>query len=191
MTEYGLYRGGTPAGSSATTTGIFSGLACNTNYTLAVDAADAAGNRSGKATVMVSTTACPDTAAPSSPTGLAGIERDAVELDPHLECVDRQRRRRRLRRLQERDEDGVGHVEVVQPDRLDVRDLLLVRRRGSGRRRQPLRPRACECDDHGVCPCSPAASPAERQHPGRFPGAVDRSRDQRFLRRRHGPHQRR
>ena len=71
VTGYGLYRGGSLVGTSATTTGIFSGLTCNTNYTLAVDAVDAAGNRSGKATVMVATTACPDSAAPSSPTGLA------------------------------------------------------------------------------------------------------------------------
>ena len=71
VTGYGLYRAGTLTGTSSTTTGIFSGLSCNTNYTLAVDAQDAAGNRSGKTTVMVATTACADTTAPSSPTGLA------------------------------------------------------------------------------------------------------------------------
>ena len=69
VTAYGLYRAGTSIGTAALTTGIFSGLACNTNYTLAVDAQDAAGNRSGKATVMVATTACPDTAAPTVPSG--------------------------------------------------------------------------------------------------------------------------
>ncbi|MGI8886634.1 MAG: fibronectin type III domain-containing protein [Gaiellaceae bacterium] len=68
---YGLYRGGALTGTSPTTTGIFSGLTCNTNYTLAVDAFDLAGNRSGKTTVLVATTECPDTSAPSSPTGLA------------------------------------------------------------------------------------------------------------------------
>ena len=68
---YGLYQAGTAAGTSAGTTGIFSGLSCNTNYTLAVDAYDAAGNRSQKTTVMVATTACPDTTPPSVPTGLA------------------------------------------------------------------------------------------------------------------------
>jgi len=71
VTGYGLYRGGSSVGSASTTTAIFSGLTCNTNYTLAVDAVDAGGNRSAKATVMVSTTACPDTTAPSAPTGLA------------------------------------------------------------------------------------------------------------------------
>jgi len=68
---YGLYRAYTATSSSSSTTGIFSGLTCNTNYTLAVDAYDAAGNRSNLTTVMVSTTACPDTQAPSTPSGLA------------------------------------------------------------------------------------------------------------------------
>ena len=67
---YGLYQGGASKGQSAGTTGIFTGLACNTNYTLALDAVDAAGNRSAKTTLMVSTTACPDTQAPSTPSGL-------------------------------------------------------------------------------------------------------------------------
>ncbi|MBA2708434.1 MAG: hypothetical protein H0U59_11590 [Gemmatimonadaceae bacterium] len=71
VTGYGLYRGGSLVGTAGATTGIFSGLTCNTNYTLAVDAQDASGNRSNKATVMVSTTACADTTAPSSPTGFA------------------------------------------------------------------------------------------------------------------------
>jgi chitodextrinase len=68
---YGLYRGGTLVGTTALTTGIFSGLTCNTSYTLAVDAYDAAGNRSLRTTIVVATTACPDTAPPSTPTGLA------------------------------------------------------------------------------------------------------------------------
>ena len=68
---YGLYRGGSAAGTTSTTTWILSGLTCNTNYTLAVDAHDAAGNQSSKVVVMVSTTACPDTTPPSVPTGLA------------------------------------------------------------------------------------------------------------------------
>lgn len=68
---YGLYRDGTLVGTSAGITGIFSGLVCNRNYTLAVDAYDGANNRSAKVTVMVATTACPDTSPPSVPTGLA------------------------------------------------------------------------------------------------------------------------
>jgi chitodextrinase len=68
---YGLYRGGTLVGTSQTPIGVFAGLTCNQNYTLAVDAYDAAGNRSSKITTMVATTACVDTAAPSTPTGLS------------------------------------------------------------------------------------------------------------------------
>jgi chitodextrinase len=71
VTGYGLYRGGTQVGTSSGTTWIFSGLTCNTNYTLAVDAYDAAGNRSAKVSLMVSTTACPDTTPPTAPSGLA------------------------------------------------------------------------------------------------------------------------
>jgi len=71
VTGYGLYRGGTLAGTAAGTTGIFSNLTCNTNYTLGVDAFDGAAHRSAKTTVMVATTACADTTAPSAPTGLA------------------------------------------------------------------------------------------------------------------------
>ena len=70
VTGYTLYRGGTPVESVSGTTGIVSGLACGTSYTLAVDAVDAAGNRSPEAVTMVSTTACSDTQAPSTPTGL-------------------------------------------------------------------------------------------------------------------------
>ena len=71
VTGYGLYRGGALVGTGTGTTGIFTGLTCNTNYTLAVDAVDAAGNRSARRRSWSSTTACPDTPAPSAPTGLA------------------------------------------------------------------------------------------------------------------------
>ena len=76
---YGLYRGGSSAGTSSTTTGIFSGLLCGTNYTLAVDAGDAAGNRSPQTVVMVSTTACPDTTAPSRSYSSLRLQRHANE----------------------------------------------------------------------------------------------------------------
>jgi chitodextrinase len=82
VTGYGVYRAGTLVGSPSATTYIVSGLTCNTNYTLAVDAFDAAGNRSTKTTVMVATTACPDTTPPSAPTGLAvsGISQTGATL---------------------------------------------------------------------------------------------------------------
>jgi chitodextrinase len=56
---YGLYRNGSSVGSSAGTSYTFSGLSCATSYTLAVDASDAAGNRSGKTTLAAATSACP------------------------------------------------------------------------------------------------------------------------------------
>jgi chitodextrinase len=58
VTGYGLYKGATTSGTTAGTTGTFSGLTCGTSYTLAVDAVDAAGNRSQKAVQMVSTANC-------------------------------------------------------------------------------------------------------------------------------------
>jgi chitodextrinase len=80
VTGYGLYRGATQVGTSNGTTGIFSNLACNTNYTLAVDAFDVAANRSAKTTVMVSTAACADTTPPSTPTGLAASNVSKTDL---------------------------------------------------------------------------------------------------------------
>ena len=69
---YGLYRNGSLAGSASGLTYTFTGLACGTTYTLAVDTYDAAGNRSAKTTTTAATAACPppDTEAPSVPTGL-------------------------------------------------------------------------------------------------------------------------
>ena len=74
VTGYGLYRGGTSTGSTTSTTASFTGLTCGTSYTLAVDAYDAAGNRSAKSSITASTSACPppaDTQAPTIPSGLA------------------------------------------------------------------------------------------------------------------------
>ena len=92
VTGYGLYRGGTRIATSATTTAIFPGLACNTNYTLAVDAYDAAGNGSSQTVVMVATTACADTSPPSRSDRPGRIQRDADRAHLHVERVHRQRR---------------------------------------------------------------------------------------------------
>ena len=56
---YGLYRNGTSVGTTTLLTATFSGLACGSGYTLAVDAYDAAGNRSQQASVSAPTAACP------------------------------------------------------------------------------------------------------------------------------------
>jgi hypothetical protein len=55
---YGLYQNGALVASTQQTSYTFTGLACGTTYTLAVDAFDAAGNRSGKASITTSTSAC-------------------------------------------------------------------------------------------------------------------------------------
>lgn len=65
---YGLYRDGAAAGTSSTTSGTFSGLACGRSYTLAVDAFDTAGNRSSRSAITASTSACA-TPPPTPPPG--------------------------------------------------------------------------------------------------------------------------
>ena len=60
VSGYGYYRNGSliANGSDTATSYTFSGLACGTSYALAVDAVDAAGNRSGQGTVSATTSAC-------------------------------------------------------------------------------------------------------------------------------------
>ena len=60
-----------------------------------------------------------DQTPPSEPSGLAGKRRDRDERVADVELLDRRRRRRGVRRLQERDEDGVGHLDVLDPGGLD------------------------------------------------------------------------
>jgi len=67
---YGLYRAGSPAGSTTATSTTLTGLTCGTSLLAGVDAYDAATNRSPQATTTVSTTPCdtsPPTASLTSP----------------------------------------------------------------------------------------------------------------------------
>jgi chitodextrinase len=66
VTGYDLYRGGSKVDSTNTTSHTFGGLSCGTGYTFAVEAYDAASNRSAPSTITASTKACPP---PSCPTG--------------------------------------------------------------------------------------------------------------------------
>ena len=68
---YRVFRDGTQVGTPTATGFSFTGLTCNTTYTLGVAAVDASGNVSGTATKSATTAACPDTTAPSTPTALA------------------------------------------------------------------------------------------------------------------------
>src|SRR5262249_46814832 len=58
VTGYSVYNGASTAGNTTSTSYTVSGLSCGTSYSIAVDAYDAAGNRSGKATVNATTAAC-------------------------------------------------------------------------------------------------------------------------------------
>jgi chitodextrinase len=70
VTGYDVYENGALTGTTTGTTAALSGLACGTTYSLAVDAFDAAGNKSAESAYVASTTPC-DNAAPSPPTNLA------------------------------------------------------------------------------------------------------------------------
>ena len=73
VTGYGVYLNGTSVGTTSASQRAwnFSALACDTMYSVAVDAVDAAGNRSAKAASLIATTPCPDTTPPTTPAGLA------------------------------------------------------------------------------------------------------------------------
>jgi chitodextrinase len=64
---YTVYNGAATVGTTTSTSFTVSGLSCGTPYSLAVDAFDAAGNRSGRAALTVSTSACADSSPPTTP----------------------------------------------------------------------------------------------------------------------------
>ena len=64
---YGLSVNGTGIGTTTQTSYAFSGLACGTASVLGVEAIDAAGNRSTRATLAVTTVACSPTPPPPPP----------------------------------------------------------------------------------------------------------------------------
>src|SRR5262245_53426989 len=82
VSGYRLFRNGVQVGTASTTSFAFTGLVCGTTYTLGVAAVDAAGNVSGTASATSATAACPDTAAPSTPTGLAASGVGQTALTP-------------------------------------------------------------------------------------------------------------
>ena len=80
VSGYRVYVNGTgvlnPTQPGATVTA----LACGTAFTFEVDASDAAGNRSTRARVTTSTSACADTQAPTTPTNVAASSRTATSI---------------------------------------------------------------------------------------------------------------
>ena len=83
VSGYRVYRDGVLAGAGAATTSVVSGLACGTGYDFAVEAYDAAGNTSARATLASGTGACPDTQAPTVPPGFAstGATQTSISLN--------------------------------------------------------------------------------------------------------------
>jgi len=66
---YRVYLGTTNVGNPTGTSQSITGLTCGTNYTLGVEAFDAAGNTSTRSTMAASTAACAPTPPPSGPCG--------------------------------------------------------------------------------------------------------------------------
>jgi chitodextrinase len=62
---YDLYRDGTKVDSASATSYTFGGLSCGKSYALAVEARDAAGNRSAAPAITASTAACPPLSCPA------------------------------------------------------------------------------------------------------------------------------
>lgn len=77
VTGYSVYRDGQKVADVTGTTASVSGLSCGTSYAFAVDAVDAAGNRSGQASAAIGTSACPPPPPPADVTppqvSLSGI----------------------------------------------------------------------------------------------------------------------
>ena len=133
---YGLYRNGTLIGTTGSTSATFGSLACGTSYTLAVDAYDAAGNRSAKASITAATAACPpapDTQAPTVPSGLAVTGSSATSVSLSWNAAERQRRRDRLRPVPQQQRGGLGHLDVHDVRQPGLRHVLHAR---SGRVRR-------------------------------------------------------
>ena len=174
VTGYGVYLSNLLVNSPTSPSVTLTGLTCGTPYQVEVDAADAAGNRSTKASLWVNTRACPDTTPPSAPSGLTIGNRTQTSLVAAVDGLERQRRRHRLRaapqrrRHRERDDD-LRHVLRAQ-----LRDLLHARRRppttlrGTARRRPRRRPRPL--------PAPPVTHRLRRRRPGSRRRATRRRR---------------
>ncbi len=69
VVEYGLYASGLRVATVSDASATLTDLSCGTSYLIALDAADAAGNRSAQASAFYKTSACPSTnKPPTTPT---------------------------------------------------------------------------------------------------------------------------
>ena len=83
---YSLFVGGNPIGTTTQTSYAFSNLTCGTSYGLAVEAYDAAGNRSQRAALSTATEACTAAPAPSAPAaGSVYVATNGSDANPCLQ----------------------------------------------------------------------------------------------------------
>ena len=68
---YSIYRDGVPIAVTQQHSAWVVGLVCGAGYSISVEAYDAAGNHSPRATAVVNTTACADTSPPEAPRNLS------------------------------------------------------------------------------------------------------------------------
>jgi chitodextrinase len=87
---YTVYVGSQQAGTTVGTSYTASGLACGTSYAVAVDAYDAAGDHSDKASVSAGTAPCSDTSPPTTPGSLivSGSTSNSISVSWHASADD-------------------------------------------------------------------------------------------------------
>ena len=138
---YGIYRNGVPIAATQQRSAWVVGLVCGAGYSISVDAYDAAGNHSPRATAVANTTACADTSPPAAPHNLrvSGSTESAISVawDPAV------------------DDRGVAeyHLSVNDVEMFDHDDCRVVLRarvrpllRRRGRRGRRCRKRLAECE---------------------------------------------
>ena len=76
VTGYNIYQGNTLVGTTTNTNYTIDGLEDNTTYNFSVEAFDATGNASIKATVTQATVKLPDTTKPTAPSNLTATSSD-------------------------------------------------------------------------------------------------------------------
>ena len=139
---YGIYRNGVPIAATQQRSAWVVGLVCGAGYSISVDAYDAAGNHSPRATAVANTTACADTSPPAAPHNLrvSGSTESAISVAWEPAVDDRGVAEYRL---------SVNDVEIRIDDgdcrdvhRARVRPLL----RRQGRRGRRCRKRLAECE---------------------------------------------
>jgi chitodextrinase len=77
---YDTYRGTSQTGQTQQTTATYGGLTCGTAYQLAVDAYDAAGNKSARVDLSATTAACGDSTPPTAPTNVTVSNRTITSI---------------------------------------------------------------------------------------------------------------